>query len=324
MNAQLVKLETSGGYGKTLLRWSVSLGLLGLLFTRFDFSTILRVCLRATPGFFAGALLLYLLSQVVSALRWCRLARGVGFSAGYAECLEFYTIGMFFGLVVPSTLGSDAARALYLGESPPGRAAAFSSVLFDRLIGLVMLAAVAAVALLGPHADLPVALELVVVGICLSLTAAWFSIPLLARLLPPEQRWRRLVEEELLPFFRDPALLGSAAMLSLCVHLLQILSQWMLTWSLGLDVPFGFVAMYHPLVALAAALPLTIGGFGLREAAYAALLPYGGVNPDDAIALGLLWWAVAAIGALGGGLVYGLSSRPMPSLRGAAGRYGSR
>lgn len=319
MNAPLVKVESAGGYWKTLLRWGVSIGLLGLLFTRFDFTTILHVCLRATPAYFAGALLLYLLSQVVSALRWTNLARGIGFRATFAECLEYYTIGMFFGLVVPSTLGSDAARALYLGESPPGRAAAFSTVLFDRLIGLVMLAAVAAVALMGPHADLPVALELLVVGISLSLTAGWFSIPWIARMLPPEQRWRRLVEEELLPFFRDRTLLGTAAMLSLCVHLVQIVSQWLLTWALGLNVPFGFVAMYHPLVALAAALPLTIGGFGLREAAYAALLPYGGINADDAIALGLLWWAVAAIGGLGGGLVYALSSRSLPTLRGGAG-----
>lgn len=309
--------DTKPSRVKTFLRWGVSIGLLGLLFTRFDFATILRVCLRATPGLFAIALLFYLASQVVSALRWTGLARGVGFDVRFTECLHFYTIGMFFGLVVPSTIGSDAARALYLGERPPGRTAAFSTVLFDRLIGLVMLAAVAAVALMGPNADLPLSLELGVVAICLCLTAGWFSIPLIARLLPPGQRWRRLVEEELLPFFRDRTLLGTAALLSLCVHLLQIVSQKFLTDALGLNVPFGFVAMYHPLVALAAALPFTIGGFGLREAAYAALLPYGGVNPDDAIALGLLWWAVAALGGLGGGVVYAFS-RPAPALRAPA------
>jgi hypothetical protein len=317
MNDASAKPAAIGGLVKTLLRWSVTLGLLALLFTRFDLATILRTCLRATPGFFVAALALYLASQVVSALRWRNLARGIGFRVRFPECLEFYAIGMFFGLVVPSTLGSDAARALYLGERAPGRAAAFSTVLFDRLIGLVTLAAVAAVALLGPNADLPMGLELGVVAICLTLTAGWFSIPWIARLLPPGQRWRRLVEEELLPFFRDRALLGTAAALSLGVHLLQIVSQKFLTDALGLQVPFGFVAMYHPLVALAAALPFTIGGFGLREAAYAALLPYGGVSPDDAIALGLLWWAVAALGGLGGGLVYLFSRRPLPALRGA-------
>lgn len=316
-----VKVETAKRASfATWLRWGISVALLAALFSRFDFATILHVCLRATPGFFLGALLLFLLSQVLSALRWQSLARGIGFRVTFAECMEFYAIGMFFGLVVPSTIGADAARGLYLGERKPGRAAAFSTVLFDRLIGLVMLAAIAAVALTGPHVDLPESLELAVVAICLVLTAGWFSIPLLVRLLPPEQRWRRLVEEELLPFFRDHALLGTAAGISLVVHLLQIVSQLLLTRALGLDVPFGFVAMYHPLVALAASLPFTIGGFGLREAAYAALLPYGGVSPDDAIALGLLWWAVAAIAGLLGGVVYALSSRPMPPLRSSAKR----
>ncbi|MEW6269979.1 MAG: lysylphosphatidylglycerol synthase transmembrane domain-containing protein [Thermodesulfobacteriota bacterium] len=311
--------QAARGRLKTWLRVAVSAGLLGLLFTRFDLGAILRLCLRATPGFFFAAFVFYLASQLVSALRWRNLARGVGFGVDFTESLQFYAIGMFFGLVVPSTIGSDASRALYLGNRPPGRAAAFSSVLFDRLIGLVMLAAVAAVALLGPNADLPIGLEIGVLAICLSLTAGWFSIPFLVRLLPPEQRWRRLVEEDLLPFFRDPLLLASAAGLSLGVHVLQIVSQKLLTDALGLYVPFGFVAMYHPLVALAAALPFTIGGFGLREAAYAALLPYGGVSPDDAIALGLLWWTVAAVGGLGGGVVYALSDLRMPSLRRPAG-----
>jgi uncharacterized membrane protein YbhN (UPF0104 family) len=309
----------SRGAWKTALRVGVSTALLALLFSRFDVASILRVCLRATPGFFLGAFALYLASQVVSAVRWRNLARGVGFRAGTGECLQFYAIGMFFGLVVPSTIGSDAARALYLGQSPPGRATAFSTVLFDRLIGLVMLAAVAAVALLGPNADLPASLEVLVLGICLSLTAGWFAIPFVVRVLPPRQRWRLLIEEQLLPFFRDHRLLGVAAALSLSVHALQIVSQKLLTDALGLHVPLGFVAMYHPLVALAAAMPFTIGGFGLREAAYAALLPYGGVSPDDAIALGLLWWAVAALGGLAGGLVYAGAGRALP-LKRPAGR----
>ncbi len=314
MTVPLEQVPARGAW-KTWLRVGVSLALLALLFTRFDLASILRVCLRATPGFFLGAFALYLASQVVSAYRWRNLARGVGFRVRLGECFQYYAIGMFFGLVVPSTLGSDASRALYLGQRPPGRATAFSTVLFDRLIGLVMLAAVAAVALLGPNADLPASLEVFVLAICLGLTAGWFAIPFVARLLPPGQRWRRLIEEDLLPFFRDHRLLGIAATLSLAVHALQIVSQKLLTDALGLHVPLGFVAMYHPLVALATAVPFTIGGFGLREAAYAALLPYGGVSPDDAIALGLLWWAVAALGGLGGGLVYAGAGRKPPLAR---------
>src|SRR5262249_53858333 len=129
----------SRGGVKIWLRVAVSVGLVALLFTRLGVAAILPLFSRAAPGFFFVSFLFFLASQILSALRWRNLARGVGFAVDFMACLQFYAIGMFFGLVVPSTIGSDAARGLYLGQRPPGRAAAFSTVLFDRLIGLVML-----------------------------------------------------------------------------------------------------------------------------------------------------------------------------------------
>jgi hypothetical protein len=215
---------------------------------------------------------------------------------------------MFFGLAIPSTIGADAARALLLGRTPPGRAVALSSVLFDRMVGLVMLVAVAVAALvLGPGDRLPRGLHVAIVAIGSGLVALWLVAPAASRLLPAGSRPRRLVAEDLAPYFRSHALIAGAAARSLGVHGLQIASQALVAGALGLRLPLGFVALYHPLVTLAAAVPLTIGGFGLREAAYAWLLPLAGVAPDDAVALGLLWWAVGASAGLLGGVVYLLS-----------------
>src|SRR5262245_43961290 len=115
---------------KTFLRIGVSVALLGLLLTRFGPRDVGETLLRAHPIPFAGAVLIFLLSQLLSAVRWQWLSRGVGFDVPLGRYVKWYTIGMFFGLVVPSTLGSDAARALYLGQQPPGRAFALSTVLF--------------------------------------------------------------------------------------------------------------------------------------------------------------------------------------------------
>jgi glycosyltransferase 2 family protein len=293
---------------RTLLRVSVSAGLLAFLLSRFGVRDVLEVCLRAQPVDFAVALAIYLASQLLSALRWQRLAHGVGFVVSLPRYVQLYAIGMFFGLVVPSTLGSDAARALTLGRREPGRALALSSVAFDRLVGLVSLVAIAVTALLvGPSAGLPPSINGMIVVGGLALVALWLAAPAVARLLPEDARLRRLIDLDLAPYFRDPRLLTVALSLSVLVHLLQIAAQYALAKALGLRLSPGFVAVYHPLVALAAAVPLTIGGFGIREAAYAYLLPHAGVPPDDAVALGLLWWAVGAMGAVLGGIVYALS-----------------
>lgn len=295
---------------RTWLRLAVSVAVLAILFYRVGLVDVLEICLRARPELLAAAFGIYTLGQVVSARRWWVLARNVGFSTSLLECTRIYFIGMFFGLAIPSTLGADGARTVYLGSNAPGRARALSSVVFDRLVGLVTLVAVAIAALLlGPSGDLPTGLVTVILTIGVVLVAGWLLAPPLARLLP-ESRVRRLIEEDLVPYFRDPRLLGAAIALSVVVHLLQIVMQKVLTEALGLSVPLGFVAIYHPLVVLATAVPITVGGFGLREAAYAYLLPHAGIAADDAVALALLWWATGALAGLLGGVVYARSKAP--------------
>ena len=297
------------------VRVAFSAALLGVLFWRFGTRDVFEPVLRARPGLFAAAFAIYCLSQLLSAARWMWLSRGVGFELDFRRAAKLYFVGMFFGIVVPSTLGSDAYRALHLGRRPPGRAFALSTVIFDRLVGLVALVLVAIAAIrLGPSEPLPPELVAGVNLVGFALVAGWFLAPLAVRLLPAGHRWRTFVEADLDPYFRDPRLLATALGTSIVVHLMQVASQDLLVDSIRLRVPYDFVAIYHPLVSLAAAIPFTVGGFGLREAAYALLLPFAGIRPDDAVALGLLWWAIGALGGLLGGIVYLL--RPEPAVGG--------
>ena len=290
---------------RTWLRLSVSVLVLAALFYRIGPGDIFAVFLRASPWFLGGAVVIYAIGQVVSGLRWWTLARGVGFTTPALRCVKIYFVSMFFGLAVPSTLGTDGSRSLYLGSEAPGRAPAISSVVFDRWIGLATLLAIAVIALvLGPSGELPHTLVATLVGLGTMLIGAWLLAPWFAQFLPPTGRWRKLLEEDLVPYFRDRRVLGFSAVLSLAVHGLQILAQKILADALGLDIPLAFIAIYHPLIALASAIPITIGGFGLREAAYAYLLPHAGIAADDAVALALLWWAVGAMNGLLGGLLY--------------------
>ena len=216
--------------------------------------------------------------------------------------------GMFFGIAIPSTLGTDGTRALYLGRTPPGATRALSTVVGDRVIGLVTLMTVAALALLfGPRGDLPPFLAIALGLLSAASLIGWILAPALANQLPEGNRLRELIRGDLLPLFRHPKLLAKAFSLSLLVHLLHIAGQKCLTDALGIEVSWGFIAIYHPLIVLATAIPITIGGFGLREATYALLLPFAGIPTDDAIVLSLLWWTVGALGGLIGGALYAVS-----------------
>ena len=72
---------------------------------------------------------------------------------------------------------------------------------------------------------------------------------------------------------------------------------------LGLDLDLALIAVVVPLVLIATALPISIGGFGVREGSYVALLADVGVSAGDATLLSLLSAAAMAIASLPGGLV---------------------
>jgi uncharacterized membrane protein YbhN (UPF0104 family) len=216
---------------------------------------------------------------------------------------------MFFNLFGPSTLGGDAVRVMYLGRGQR-RLLAAGSVLFDRMSGLAMLVALAAVTQAVYHPRLPRALATSVTTVGLLLFVGWVAAPWLIRVLPREQRLRRWVEKELAPFWRDGSLLAWTAALSVVFHLSQVAVQYLLGRSIGAALPFWYCLVFHPLVVLATALPVSLGGFGVREGGYVLLLGRIGIAPSEAVVLSLMWFGVTAVAGLLGGLVFVTNPRP--------------
>ena len=285
----------------TLLRVAGTAGVAAYVLTRVSPGDLLATFRRVNPGLLGAAVVLYLLGQALSAFRWSILGRAVGLERRLVDYVRFYAIGMFFNLFGPSTLGGDAIRVMYLGRGRR-RMLAAGSVLFDRVSGLVMLVALAAVAQLVYHPRLPRALAATVSSAGLTLLAGWIALPRLVRFLPPEHGIRRTVEEELAPFWRDGSLLASAAALSLVFHVSQVAVQYLLGLATGVALPFWYCLVFHPLVAVATALPVSLVGFGVREGGYVLLLGRIGIAPSEAVALSLLWFAVTAVAGLLGGL----------------------
>jgi uncharacterized membrane protein YbhN (UPF0104 family) len=286
-----------------LLRVAGTAGLAVYVLTLISPGELLATIRHVRPGILGAAVVLYLLGQVLSTVRWWILGRAVGLDRPSLEDLRFYAIGMFFNLFGPSTIGGDAIRVLYLGRGQR-RMLAAGSVLFDRVSGFVMLVALGAVAQLAFHPRLPRTLAATVASAGLMLLLAWIALPRLVRLLPREQRVRRIVEEELAPFWRDGSLLLSAAIISLVFHVSQVAVQYLLGLATGVALPFWYCLVFHPLVALATALPVSLGGFGVRESGYVLLLRRIGIRAADAVALSLLWFAVTAVAGLVGGIVF--------------------
>jgi glycosyltransferase 2 family protein len=80
----------------------------------------------------------------------------------------------------------------------------------------------------------------------------------------------------------------------------------LLAISCGLVLPLRVWLFAWPLAKLAAVLPLTQGGIGVREAALVALLAPFGAPAAIVLAAGLVWEGIIISGGLVAGLVAGL------------------
>ena len=302
-----------------VLRWTlrvgVSVAIIVYILVDVDWHDLVRTLRNVRLDLVLEGLGLYLVGQVLSAVKWAWIGRSVGLDRPLRDYMRFYFIGMFFNLFGLSTVGGDVARALYLGAGErPGLA--LNSVLFDRLTGLALLMAIGAVALVAfPQYHFPLWLSASVVAGGLALVLGWWMAPRLVRLLPRTNRIRQQVENDLVPFWRDRILLLRVSVVSIVFHFSQIWVQYVLARAAGAEISFSYCIVFHPILSLMQALPVSVGGFGVREGGYLYFLTR--INVDDSIAviMGLLWWAVsAAVGLIGAALFMAAGAR-LPRLR---------
>jgi hypothetical protein len=66
------------------------------------------------------------------------------------------------------------------------------------------------------------------------------------------------------------------------------------------------------------ALPISIGGFGVREGGYLYFLTRIDVDDSIAVTMSLLWWLMGALSGIAGAAVFLASGAELPRLRARA------
>jgi uncharacterized membrane protein YbhN (UPF0104 family) len=297
------------------LRLTVSVGLLGWIAWQMDWGQVGRSFAHLQLGWWLAAVAMLVLAQLVSARRWQLLAEPLGFPRPLRQMTAFYFIGMYFNLVLPTSVGGDVVRAWYLDGRSGRRLAAFASVLLDRLSGLVVLLVVAAVGVLLSPAGLPAWAGWVVWGACGCTLFGLAALPVLARLGASfSDRARRLLDA--MAAVRQPRLLLATTLLSVAVQVANVVLVGMIGQALAAPVPAGFYWVLVPVVSLLTLLPVSVNGMGVREGAMVLFLAPLGVGRGTALTLAFLWFAVSAAVSLAGGVVYLLGHFPNPALTG--------
>jgi len=261
------------------------------------------------------AVCIMLAGFVAGSFRWWLLLRHTASTIQYRKILPSYYLGIFFNNILPTTMGGDVIRTLHLSLRGISPKALIGSAIIDRVIGLFTILALGFVCI-GLSSEIVVRKSdrLVLVGVG-ALVAAGIWVLFNARFLGLIQRLaaayqhtriRKFLLEtiQLCHSYKSAhAQLLAAAGLTVLMQSAVIFSYYMLGKAVGITLPLFTYFGIIPLVFLAGAIPISLGGIGVREGALVGLLVAIGVNTHLAVALSFLFLFVLLVASLPGSLV---------------------
>lgn len=310
------------GLGRRLLVFSiklaVSLGLLAVLFGRMDASRLWIVMREASPLWLLASLSLYLVMILISAWRWRMLldAQRVAVPAG--RLVNSYLVATFFNNFLPSNIGGDVIRVHDTAPAAGSKTLATTVVLMDRGIGLLGLVLVAAVGASSASGDIGTP-SWFVPGLWVSfVVGSLLVVPVVlrphgvARVLSPLRRiHQEWVSERLTRlttalgrFGENPRAMvwgfaGAVATQAVLVGFYAAIVR-----SMGIPLAWSHLAVVVPLSFIVQMAPVSVNGFGVREATFSIYFSRLGLPIESAMAVSFMGAVLIMAFSLSGAVAY--------------------
>ncbi|MCA1845484.1 MAG: flippase-like domain-containing protein [Actinobacteria bacterium] len=295
--------------------------MLGLLLPRMHLPSLLP---REHHGDTVTYLLLGLLTTlggiVLSAWRWQRVLAVFDADTRLPNLVSHYLAGQFVGNFLPSTIGGDVLRVSRLTTSSqvPG-SSVFASVVIERLTGWIVLPLLTLAGLvlspsllrLGMASRLALALSLGTLALLAAIVAIAGSRRMAGRFAANEG-WTRFIGAVHLgidSLRRRPQAAAGIIAVATVYQLSPVLAAWFATRALGLHLPVVALLAFTPMVAIAQVLPLSLNGLGIREGAFVLFLGPLGVSTGQAVAVGLIVYALTLAVSLLGAPAFAVGGR---------------
>jgi glycosyltransferase 2 family protein len=306
--------------GLAVTRWAtpaakiaVSGGLLWLLFSRIDVAHMVGAARRSSPVWLVVALGAYVVAVLTASWRWHRLLRIQHVSMSLRAVTSSFVVALFFNNFLPTNIGGDVMRIRDTAGPAGSNARAATVVIADRIIGLlalVIFAAIGGVASANGRLAVPNGWiwGLLVAGVAGSACVLLIPARLNQWLRPLTRVMGRWVSTQIdtlvhsvLAFRASPGGLLISFAAALVVQASNIAVYAAVARALGVPVGLWEMAVIVPLSGLLQIVPVSINGFGVREAAFTAFFARLGLPGELALLVSLestaLIMAVSLVGA---------------------------
>ena len=301
------------------LKIVVSIVLLSLLFSKIDVARLWAIARRASLRWFAVALAIYALNMIASTWRWHLLLRAQEVNLRRRWLLGSFLVASFFNNFLPSNIGGDVIRIGDTAKPAGSKTLAATVVLTDRGLGLLALVFVAALGASTARALHPAALPIwpawlwaAFVGATAALSISVIAPMGASRLLKPltifHSEWVgdriTTITEGLTRFRAKPDALFGCFAGAVFVQATMVIFYFAVAYALHLGVGLTDLAVIVPISFVIQMLPVSVAGFGVREATFSFYFSRIGQPIESAIAMSLIGQALIILFSLTGAAVY--------------------
>jgi uncharacterized protein (TIRG00374 family) len=226
--------------------------------------------ITASRTYFFFAFVLIGLHLVLVAIRWRSVINICGKTVSVYSAINLTLVGHFFRSLLPLSIGGDVARAVFCQKIGLSKTTALVSVIVDRILGLISLAVIVVVVSLTSESTRSIAIYgVTLVLLLLGLIASTLIIS-------ESDAMRNL---NIFPTFKlnlknvalsiKSEIYSTASLIAMTYSILAnisiILSMFFLAASINCDISLIQSLIYFPIVLLMTLLPISVGGWGVRE-----------------------------------------------------------
>jgi len=315
-----------------LLKAVVSAGLLYLLLGRTDLARLWGHVRGASPAWLAVGLGLYFVMILLSVWRWRILLDAQHVDVRPGRLLNSYLVATFFNNFLPSNIGGDVIRVRDTARQAGSKTLATTIVLMDRglgLLGLLTIAALGASVAGRLGGQLPVLASMLWLALAAGIGASALAVLMpgvVARLLSP----LRLIHQEwvgerigrltgaLTKFRSAPGALGACLAGAVVVQAVLVGFYAAIVHSMQIPISAWHLAVIVPVSFVVQMAPVSLNGFGVREATFTYYFSRIGLPIESALVVSFMGAGLIILFSLSGAAAYLLRGPGRGSVPGPA------
>ena len=268
------------GILKIFLKIGFTVLLLYLVFTRIDTKTLKHLFLNSNPFYILLAFVFYFMALIVACWRNLTFLKNIGLNLDFGFSFRLYLLGTFYNISLPGGIGGDGYKIYILRKKyklPTKRI--FLAMLFDRLSGLwaVGLIAVSLIIFI-PKIEIPYIWPLTAL---IAGTGIYYLIMQL--------------------YFKDYARqFLYTHMKAVLIQSLQVITVIAILLSQNFNDKFSPYLFSFLVATVAANVPISLGGVGVREYVMTHASRFFGMDPNLAVFISVTFFIISTLSALTG------------------------